>query len=139
MKLTAQWIVGFVDGEGCFYIGLNKKKDLTQEYHVLPEFSVVQHKRDIKLLYALKDFFGCGIIRNNKGRNSDIMVYRVRAQKDLLETILPFFEKHELKSIKAINFKKFRKVLLMIEKSDHLTIEGIQKIQEIKNVMNNNK
>ena len=138
MKLTAQWIVGFVDGEGCFYIDLNKKKDLRQKYQVLPEFSVVQHKRDIKLLYALKDFFGCGVIRNNKGRDSNIMVYRVRAQKDLLESIIPFFEKHTLKSVKNINFKKFRKVLLMIDKSEHLTIEGIQTIQEIKNAMNNN-
>jgi hypothetical protein len=24
MKLNAQWIVGFVDGEGCFHIGMNK-------------------------------------------------------------------------------------------------------------------
>ena len=138
MKLTAQWIVGFVEGKGCFYIGLKKKKDLIQKYQVLPEFYVLQHKRDIKLLYALKDFFGCGILRNNKGRNSDMLTYSVRAQKDLLETIIPFFEKHELKSVKAINFKKFRKVLLMIEKSDHLTVEGIEKIQEIKNVMYNN-
>lgn len=137
MKLTAQWIVGFIDGKGCFYIGLKKKKELKQEYQVLPEFSILQHKRDIKLLYALKDFFGCGIVRKNKGRNSEIMIYRVRAQKDLLESIIPFFEKHTLKSMKYINFKKFRKVLLMIEKSEHLTIEGIQTIQEIKNAMNN--
>jgi hypothetical protein len=24
MKLNAQWVVGFVDGEGCFHIGMNK-------------------------------------------------------------------------------------------------------------------
>lgn len=137
MKLTAQWIVGFVDGEGCFYIGLNKNKDLKQEYYVLPEFSVVQHKRDIKLLYALKDFFNCGVVRKNKGRDSDIMVYRVRAQKDLLKSIIPFFEKHTLKTIKYVNFKKFRQVLLIIDKSEHLTIEGIRTIQEIKDTMNN--
>ena len=65
------------------------------------------------------------------------MIYRVRAQKDLLESIIPFFEKHTLKSMKYINFKKFRKVLLMIEKFEHLTIEGIKSIQEIKNAMNN--
>lgn len=129
MQLTTQWIVGFVDGEGCFYIGLNKKKDLIQEYQVLPEFSVVQHKRDIKLLYALKNFFGCGVVRNNKGKDSNIMQYRVRGQKDLLEKIIPFFQKHKLKSIKNVNFKKFRNVLLLIEKSEHLTIEGIQKIK----------
>jgi hypothetical protein len=25
MNLNAQWIVGFVDGEGCFHIGINQK------------------------------------------------------------------------------------------------------------------
>ena len=136
MNLTAQWIVGFVDGEGCFYIGLSKRKEMTQGYVVSPEFSVVQHKQDVKLLYALKEFFGCGLVRNNTGKNSDIMMYRVRAQKDLLGTIIPFFEKHSLKSIKSVNFKKFRRVLLMIEKSEHLTSEGIETIREIKDLMN---
>ena len=24
-KLEAQWVVGFVDGEGCFYVGINPR------------------------------------------------------------------------------------------------------------------
>ena len=27
MDLNAQWVVGFVDGEGCFHIGINKNQD----------------------------------------------------------------------------------------------------------------
>ena len=29
MKLDAQWITGFVDGEGCFYVGINPHKEMT--------------------------------------------------------------------------------------------------------------
>ena len=133
MKLEAQWVVGFVDGEGCFHVGINPHKEMTAGYQVLPEFTVVQHKRDVKLLHALKDFFGCGVVRTNHG---DRMAYRVRGQKHLLETIIPFFMKHSLKTGKNIDFRKFRRVLLEMERGNHLTREGVEEIRRIASQMN---
>lgn len=63
MKFDNNWVVGFVDGEGCFYVGINKNKTMRLKTQVLPEFLIIQHKRDIKLLYALKDFFGCVLLK----------------------------------------------------------------------------
>ena len=37
MKLDAQWITGFVDGEGCFHVGINPHRETTTGYQVLPE------------------------------------------------------------------------------------------------------
>ena len=54
MKLEAQWITGFVDGEGCFHVGINPHKEMTAGFQVLPEFTVVQHERDVQVLHALK-------------------------------------------------------------------------------------
>lgn len=133
MKLNSQWITGFVDGEGCFHVGISQHKEMTIGYQVLPEFTVVQHERDIQILHALKAFFGTGVVRKNHG---DRMAYRVRNKKHLLEYIVPFFEKHPLKSKKRQDFQKFRKVLLMMEKGDHLTEEGLNKIREIASQMN---
>lgn len=133
MNLEAQWIVGFVDGEGCFHVGINKHPDMKVGYQVLPEFTVVQHKRDIQILYAFKSYFGCGVVRSNHG---DRMAYRVRSQVHLLELIIPFFEKHKLKTKKGIDFRKFRKILLMMQKREHLTAEGISRIREITSEMN---
>lgn len=48
MKLDAQWITGFVDGEGCFFVGINPHPDMTEKFQVVPEFTVVQHERDIQ-------------------------------------------------------------------------------------------
>ena len=101
MQLEAQWIVGFVDGEGCFHVGINPHKEMTTGYQVLPEFTVVQHKRDIKVLHALKSYFGCGVVRTNHG---DRMAYRVRGIKHLIEIIIPFFMNHSLKTEKNIDF-----------------------------------
>lgn len=133
MKLEAQWIVGFVDGEGCFHVGINPHKEMTTGYQVLPEFTVVQHKRDVKVLHALKSYFGCGVVRTNHG---DRMAYRVRGIKHLIEIIIPFFMNHSLKTEKNIDFKKFRHVLLEMEKGNHLTSEGVEEIRRIASQMN---
>jgi hypothetical protein len=132
-KLQAQWVVGFVDGEGCFYVGINPHPEMSCQFQVLPEFTVVQHRRDIQLLHALKKFFGCGVVRTN---HSDRMAYRVRGLDHLNERIVPFFEKHPLKSKKRVDFARFRKILHLIKQGRHLKAEGIQEIREIASIMN---
>ena len=132
-KLETQWVVGFVDGEGCFYVGINPHPEMSYQYQVLPEFTVVQHQRDIQLLHALKRFFGCGVVRQNHG---DRMAYRVRGLDHLTERIVPFFEKHRLKSRKRVDFARFRKILHLINQGKHLKAEGIEEIREIASVMN---
>ena len=133
MKLEAQWVVGFVDGEGCFFVGVNRHPEMSSGFQVLPEFTVVQHQRDVQLLHALKDFFGCGVVRTNHG---DRMAYRVRGMDHLSEKIVPFFEKHLLRSKKAIDFLKFRDVVLLMKQGVHLKPEGIEQIRSIASTMN---
>jgi hypothetical protein len=106
---------------------------MTSGYQVLPEFTVVQHERDAQLLHALKAFFGCGVVRTNHG---DRLAYRVRSQQHLLERILPFFERHPLRSKKHIDFLKFREVLLMMQEGEHLKGGGLERIREIASKMN---
>ncbi len=133
MKLDAQWITGFVDGEGCFHVGINPHKEMTAGFQVLPEFTVVQHERDVQVLHALKAYFGCGVVRKNHG---DRMAYRVRSKQHLLEHIVPFFVKHSLKTKKNVDFRKFRRILLMMEADVHLTTDGVAEIRKIRDKMN---
>ena len=136
MDLNAQWVVGFVDGEGCFHIGINKNDTMKLGVQVLPEFTVVQHEVDEQVLYALKTYFKCGVVRKNHGTR---LSYRVRGQENLLQRVIPFFEKHQLKTRKRVDFQKFRKVILMMEKGDHLSQDGLEKTRQIKATMNSTK
>ena len=97
MNLQAQWVVGFVDGEGCFTVSINKNEGMKHKVQVLPEFVVVQHKNDIQILNALKTYFKCGVVRHNHG---DRECYRVRSLVHLRDIIIPFFMKHTLKTKK---------------------------------------
>ena len=133
MQLEAQWIVGFVDGEGCFHVSVNAHPEMSVGYQVLPEFTVVQHERDIQILHALKAHFGCGVVRKNHG---DRMAYRVRGKEHLLQKVVPFFMAHPLKTKKHVDFLKFRDVLLLMEKDAHLDPDGVNEIRVIASQMN---
>jgi hypothetical protein len=132
-KLEASWVVGFVDGEGCFFVGINPHPEMTSGFQVLPEFTVVQHERDVQLLYALKKFFGCGVVRRN---HAERMAYRVRSLDHLNEKVVSFFEQHPLKSKKHVDFLKFRKVLQLMKKGEHLQRDGVEKIRAIAATVN---
>jgi hypothetical protein len=133
MKLDAGWVTGFVDGEGCFHIGVARHSEMTMGFQVLPEFTVVQHERDVKALYGLKAFFGCGVVRSNHG---DRMAYRVKKIEHLRTIVVPFFMQHPLKTGKRQDFEKFRYVLLMMERGEHLTSTGLEAIRSLAKEMN---
>mgnify|MGYP000518931686 CR=1 FL=1 len=133
MKIDPYWISGFVDGEGTFYIGINKNATMSAGYQVLPEFRVVQHVKDIQVLYAIKKYFGVGVVRVN---HDDRYELRIRSLDHLNMIIVPFFDKYQLHTQKKFDFIKFKKVINLMNKKDHLTEDGIKRIIEIACKMN---
>ena len=127
MNLSIDWVVGFTDGEGCFYVGIYEHPEMTAKYQVLPEFRVVQHERDVQVLFALKKFFRCGVVRKNR---EDRMELRIR-KLSCLSSLVKFFEKHPLKTRKNVDFKRFARVIRKMEQGKHLTREGLVEIVRI--------
>jgi len=85
-----------------------------------PEFSVVQHERDIQVLHALKNHFNCGSVSvNRKDQTSTRYHYRVKSVKDLIANIIPFFEQHQLKTKKQVEFRRFREICRLMDNGDH--------------------
>ncbi|MDW8295084.1 MAG: LAGLIDADG family homing endonuclease, partial [Aquificaceae bacterium] len=121
MELSPDWVVGFVDGEGCFHVQVNRHPETSTGYQVLPEFVVVQHERDLQVLYALKRFFRCGVVRRNNG---DRWCFRIR-KLSCLEELCEFFTKHPLKTKKNVDFIKFRRVVQWMKEGKHLEPEGL--------------
>ncbi len=131
-RLEKQWIVGFVDGEGCFYVGINHPRNYRQ---VLPEFRIVQHQKDEALLNKIKQFFRCGSVTKNHGDRKE---WRVRGIKNL-NNIVKFFQTHQLKSRKKKDFEIFAEIIKMINEKKHLSDEGWKKIAELAGQMNRQK
>src|SRR3989344_8918212 len=103
------WIVGFVDGEGCFSIGFIKQSDRKERfryrhgyktgYQVSHEFAVTQGESSLSALQKFKNFFGVGKIYINKrydNHNEHLYRFVVRNRHELIDVIIPFFRKYEL-------------------------------------------
>ena len=133
MKLNPYWISGFVDGEGTFYVGINKNETMSNKFQVLPEFRVVQHKKDIKVLYALKDFFKSGVVRIN---HDDRYELRIRSLECINNYVIPHFDKFELMTNKKFDFIKFKKIINLMNQKQHLQTDGLKRIIEISLEMN---
>lgn len=58
---------------------------------------------------------------------------------ELIEVIIPFFEKYSLQGLKSLDFADFKKVAMMINAKEHLTNEGLNRILEIKLNMNKHR
>lgn len=133
MKINSNWISGFVDGEGTFYVGINKNKTMSIGYQVLPEFRIVQHEKDVKLLHSIKDYFNCGVVRKNHDTRQEL---RIRSVSNLTQVVIPHFIKYPLISRKKYDFLKFKKIIEMMNNKEHLSLSGIRKIITIASQMN---
>ena len=117
-KLEAQWIVGFVDGEGCFNLDVHVKPEMRWGIQMQPEFTVVQHEVDVQILHALKNYFGCGSVAVNHA-TSTRMHYRCKNVVHLHTRIVPFFEQHLLKTKKRVEFERFRDIVRLMHDGYH--------------------
>jgi len=128
------WLVGFVDGEGCFYINMSRVAEAKRPQIKLT-FSISQHTRDLTLLNLIKNYFNCGIIETVSTRpyQGTYVTYKF---EDILEKIIPFFKKHALLGLKLLNFQDFCKASELIKNKDHLTDQGREKILFLKSGMN---
>ena len=132
-SLSPEWVVGLVDGEGCFYVGINRQPTMKVGWQVLPEFRVVQHQRDVALLEQLRVFFGCGQVTVNNG---DRMELRIRGLKELSDRVVPFFRSNPLRTVKRSSFECFAQVVDLMKRGDHLTMGGLAQIRELAGQMN---
>lgn len=90
------------------------------------------HEKDILLLEKIVESLGVGKIFKHKG----MIHYRVSSIKDLV-VIIDHFDKYPLITQKQADYLLFKEAFKLVNRKEHLTIEGIHKIVSIKALMNN--
>jgi hypothetical protein len=146
------WIIGFVDGEGCFSINFVKQPDRQEQnrirrgyktgYQISHEFAVTQGAKSIECLENLKSFFKVGnvyINRRHDNHKEDLFRYSVTKRKDLIEVIIPFFEQYQLNTAKKYDFLLFSECVKLMNGSYHLTRLGMVDIAILSEKMNHRK
>ena len=136
LELDPTWVVGFVDGEGCFSVSVHRNNTIrrTGGWQLLPVFQVCQHERHRAVLEALTGFFGTGRI-TPKGPNSRVLTYAVDGLARLEETILPFFERYPL-VVKRDDFRAFASIVRSMRRKEHLHADGFERLVRLAYGMN---
>lgn len=136
-SIDPNWLVGFVDGEGCFHVSIKQNKSWLG-HQVLLSFSISQHSRDQDLLNKISKYLDCGKVRifNTRKTQAEWIIYKFI---DIKGKIIPFFSKYSLKGVKQQDFLDFEKISEFMHTKSHLTVEGLNKVREIKSNMNRSR
>ncbi len=131
------YLSGYADGEGCFCVAISKSRRHAFGWEIRPSFSVSQNHDRAEILWMYKQHFGCGSIRPD--RSDKTLKYEVRSVRDLVEKVIPHFEKYPLLSSKRKDFEKFALVCKKMSRGEHLTEQGFQEIIELVFTINTGK
>lgn len=138
-RLSDDYLIGFVEGEGMFYIGIVPSKETKSGWQVIYFFKVSQNPQGIDVLQTLKDRLNCGYIKSNSktDKTDKSLAFVVRDFESLRSKIIPYFDGKLI--IKEKAFKNFKKVLELVSLKKHLTKEGIKEILNLAYSMNTQK
>jgi hypothetical protein len=106
------WIAGFIDGEGCFCVNVNRCRATRLGWQVRPELVVAQSERSGASLEVLQSFFGCGAIYRNRRRDNhrdDLLRWCERNRRDLELRVVPFFRRVPLRTGESSRFRAVRR------------------------------
>ena len=135
-KLNSYYLVGLVDGEGCFSITINKHR---AKLEVRLIFEIELREDDKEILEHVKETLGCGNIyhltyeRYQKWKPH--FKYKVSNFHDIYTRIIPFFRRYPLQAKKKYSFEKFCAVAEIIKRKEHLSREGIETVRTIRNTV----
>jgi|SRR3989344_4270536 len=130
--LSADYIIGLVDGEGSFSVRIPNK---TRRSKVELTFSLKLRHQDKEILYRLQKFFDCGniYIQRDKRKNHSLCYrFEVHNKKDIIEKIIPFFEEN---SPKIQSRKRDFELFKQIAKFSQSTFIDLEKIKILKDQM----
>ena len=135
--LDPWWVVGFVDGEGCFSVAIHRNERnarRTGGWQLTPVFQVYQHEKELKLLDRVCSFFGTGSVVP-KGGGSSVLTYRVSSLVALRDYLLPFFERYR-PIVKGPDFDLFAKIVRSMLNKEHLEPDGFNRLVHLAYAMN---
>jgi hypothetical protein len=123
----ANYIAGFVDGEGSFHVAIQRNPSTKASWQLVPEFHVSQHVSSKDVLELMRDTLKCGYVKANHRHNpnDETYVFVVRSRSDLSAKVIPFFREFQLRTSKRKDFEVFSEIVVGMQNGDHRTTKGL--------------
>jgi LAGLIDADG endonuclease len=133
-EFLSAYISGYVDGEGCFTVSISPRAKLAAGWEVRPSLSVSQNGDRAEVLQLIQAHLGCGSIRPD--RSDKTLKWETRRLEDILDRVIPHFERYPLLSGKRLDFARFATVCRYMAAGEHRRQSGLIKIVELVAGMN---
>lgn len=139
MKLPPDYVCGFTDGEGCFTIVISKHPSKKLGVDARLHFQIELRDDDEEILKNIQETLDCGRIYHlnyeRYGWHPHVEL-KVSSIKEIREKLIPFFKKHPLRGKKSQSFTLFCQAVEIFDHKEHLTLQGIEKLKQIRQHMN---
>lgn len=135
-KLNPNFVTGLTEAEGSFSITKHKDGRAKYKVNIGLRFKLTMLSNEIELLQDVKLFFYCGVIAVNKDGSVDFLVRNIKALNDI---VLPHFLNYPLRGTKYLDFINFKDAIDLINKKEHLTKVGLDKLIDISTRMNSKR
>lgn len=133
-NMNPGFVTGLIDAEGSFSVSVLKSSSTKTGWGVNARFKITVHITDLDLMLNLKKFFGEDIGKIVIFK--DTCTYRVDKLKDILELIIPHFDKYPLATQKLADYILFKEIVSLMKNKEHLTLDGLKKILSYKASLN---
>jgi hypothetical protein len=143
------WVAGFTSGDGSFHLIIRDPNTNKGKGSVSMRFSIKLDIREIEVIKGLVTFFK---LNGTEVAEKEARVKNFHASEkegyaslqfsnlsDIVNTIIPFFQKYPILGVKSLDYADFKKVAIVIQSKNHLNPEGLLQIIEIKSNMNQNR
>lgn len=130
-KMTTGFVLGLFEGDGTVLISISRKPNNKTGYRVRLSFKITLHKKDISVLYAVKDFLGVGKVEVDNASNNTFR-FVVSNQKDIITVIAPLLTDNPMVLAKRHNdVQLFLKAVTIVSQGLHNTHQGLDQIQDL--------
>jgi hypothetical protein len=129
------YIAGYVDGEGSFSVSVQRNRSCRVGFQLVPEFRVSQNGDRAQVLEVIRERLGCGYIKPNSATDRALVLV-VRNRDELLERVIPFFERYPLLSSKQADVETFARIVRAMASGHHRTVAGFGELLDLAVSMN---
>lgn len=154
------WISGFTSGDGSFNLKIGSSATTSIGVRIQLRFGIGLHIRELDVIRGLANYFNsttplaskrldisAAVVESSSLSTKNISIlskvvnFQITNFSDIIDIIIPFFEKYPIQGIKALDFEDFKRVAEIMKTKNHLTKEGgyTTKILKIKQGMNQNR
>ena len=131
--LEDEFIVGLIDGDGCFFVSFLANNKIKLGFHITVAFTESQ----VRLFQLVKDCFGqCGVIQKKHKGPKTYCRFQLDSFSVIQKQIIPFMDKYNLYTEKANHYLKFKEVVYLVQSKAHLDARGFSQIVNIAYDMN---